>query len=67
MIICRGNICQCFLLHPLSSLCGRVNVLHWKIFPVTGTEEQGDEAITVDGSLMVGMGEGTFTLGLQLL
>lgn len=27
-------------------------MLHWKVFPVTGTEEQGDEAITVDGSLM---------------
>lgn len=58
MIICRGNICQCFLFHPLSSLCGEVDMLHWKVFPVTDTEEQGDEAITVDGSLMGGNGGG---------
>lgn len=27
-------------------------MLHWKIFPMAGTEEQGDEAVTIDGSLM---------------
>lgn len=58
MIICRGNIYQCFHFQPLSSLCGGVHMLHWKVFPVTDTEEQGDEAITVDGSLMGGNGGG---------
>lgn len=33
-------------------------MLRWKVFPVTDTEEQGDEAITVDGSLMGGNGGG---------
>lgn len=58
MIICRGNICQCFLFRPLSSLCGGVDTLCWKVFPMTDTEEQGDETITVDGSLMGGNGGG---------
>lgn len=63
MIICRGNICHYFLLHPLSSLCGRVNKVHCKIFPMTGREEQGDEAITVDGSLMDRNGGGDMHSG----
>lgn len=63
MIVCGGNICQCFLFSPSFKPVWGSGYVALERIPNDRYRGAGDEAITVDGSLMGGNGGGDIHSG----